>query len=86
MPCLPGHRPTRVRPEIVLPEVAALVLVLSFLILSNASLLLSLVGAILVLLHTTLFYRLGRISERARSQPSPGFVRDLGQRLTGGRD
>ena len=38
----------------------------------------------MILLHTILFYRLGRMSERVRAQPSPSFVRDLRQRLMEG--
>ncbi len=86
MPCLPGHRSARLRPLIILAEVAAFVFALSLIALSHPSLTIWLVAVLSLLLHTILFYRLGRISESARSGPSPGFIDDLRQMLTGGSD
>jgi membrane protein implicated in regulation of membrane protease activity len=86
MPCLPNHWPTRLRPQIILPEVGALVLGLSAIALSTQPISLWLAGVILILLHTILFYRLGRISERARSEQSPDFIRGLKQGLMGRPD
>ena len=63
----------------------AYVFALFLLILSDPSVTTWLVAVILLLLHTILFYRLGRISERVRSSPSPSFIDDLRQRLMGGR-
>ncbi len=85
MPCLPGHRSAKLRPQIILAEVLAYVFALFLLVLSDPSVTTWLVAVILLLLHTILFYRLGRISERARSSPSPSFINDLRQRLAGGR-
>lgn len=81
MPCLPGHRSTRLRPQIILAEVLAFVFLLSLIALSDPSVIIWLVGVISLLLHTMLFYRLGRISESVRSGPSPDFIEDLRQML-----
>ena len=81
MPCHSDHRPIRLRPHVVLIELAVFVLLLAFLGLSQASASISLLGLIMVLLNTILFYRLGRISERVRAQPSIRFVRELGWTL-----
>ncbi len=81
MPCLPGHRSARLRPLIILAEVAAFVFLLSLIALSDPSVAIWLVAVISLLLHTILFYRLGRISESARSGPSPNFIDDLRQML-----
>ncbi len=86
MPCLPGHRSARLRPQIILAEVLAFVFLLSVIALSDPSVTIWLVGVISLLLHTILFYRLGRISESVRSGPSPDFIDDLRQMLLGGPD
>jgi hypothetical protein len=86
MAYFPDHRPVRLRPAIILCEVAALVAALSVIALSNPGGYLWLVGVILILVHTILFYRLGRMSERGRAQSSPDFFRGLKQGLMGRRD
>lgn len=82
MPCLPNHRPAKLRLHIILPEIGILVLVWSLLALSLSPVSLWLAGIIMMLLHTILFYRLGRISERLRADPPPDFILDLRRRLT----
>ena len=86
MAYFPDHRPIRLRPAIILAEVGALVLALSVIAFSNPTGSLWLVGVIMILVHTILFYRLGRMSERALSQSSPDFLRGLKQGLMGKRD
>ncbi len=81
MPSLPNHRSIRLRPQIILPEVVALVVILSTIAISKPSASVWLLGIVVFLLHTILFYRCGRMSERVRAQPSPNFIRDLRQRL-----
>ncbi len=86
MSYLPDQSPRGLRPLIVLSEVGALVIGLSIIALSNPSLSVWLVGVIMILLHTVLFYRLGRVSERLRAQALPDFIRGLKQGLLGRRD
>ncbi len=82
----PDQRPVMLHPLIALFEIGAFVLGLSAIALSNPSLSIWLVGVSLMLLHTMLFYRLGRLSERARVQSSSDFFRGFKQGLTGRRD
>ena len=84
MPYLPDRRSIKIRPHIILPEVGMLVVILSTIALSHPSAYVWLLGISMFLLHTILFYRYGRMSERVRSQPSADFIRDLRQRLTEG--
>ena len=86
MAYFPDRRPIQLRPAIILCEVAALVVALSVIAFSDPGRYLWLVGVILILVHTILFYRLGRISERARAQSSPAFFRGLKQGLMGRGD
>ncbi len=86
MAYFPDNRPVRLRPVIILCEVAVLVAALTVIALSNPGGYLLLVGVILILVHTMLFYRLGRMSERVRAQSSPDFFRGLKQGLMGRRD
>jgi high-affinity K+ transport system ATPase subunit B len=81
MSYFPDHRSVKLRPALVLIELAALVIVLSVIHLTNRTEYLWLVGIAVVLLHTMLFYRLGRLSERARAQSSSEFLRGLKQGL-----
>ena len=86
MPCLPGHRSAILRPQIILAEVVAFVFALSLIALSDPPITIWLVGVMSLLLHTILFYRLGRISESARSAPSPSFIREIRQAIAGRSD
>ena len=82
MPCLPGHRSTRLNARIILAEVAALVVFVSAIAAADLSVMFWLVGLVTILLHTILFYHLGRISERNRTEPSPDFLHSLKDELT----
>lgn len=86
MPCLPGHRSVRLRPLLILAEVAAVVFALSLIAFSEPTVALWLLGVVLLLVHTILFYRLGRISETVRAAPSPGFIQEIRQAITGRPD
>lgn len=81
MPCVPNHRPGRLRLWIILTEVLAVIAALSIIALSGPVIAFWLLGIVVLLVHTILFYRLGRISERIRAQPAPDFIRELGQKL-----
>ncbi len=56
MPCMPDHQPQRLRLHIILLEVAAFILGLSAIALSQQSVALLLVGGTLIALHTLIFY------------------------------
>lgn len=86
MPCLPGHRSVRLRPQLILAEVAAVIFALSLIALSKPTVPLWLLAVVLLLMHTILFYRLGRISETVRAAPSPGFIQEIRQAIGGQRD
>ncbi len=83
-----GRRPERLRPLLSLFALGALVLGLSVIVFTHPypSVSLWLVGIVMILLHTILFYRLGRISERLRANSSQDFFRGLKQGLIGRRD
>ncbi len=88
MSYLPDQRPEWLRPLLSLFALGALVLGLSVIVFSrpHPSVSLWLVGIILILLHTILFYRLGRKSERVLAQSSQDFFRGLKRGLTGRYD
>jgi hypothetical protein len=86
MSSLPDCQPRRLRLDVILLEVGALIFGLSAIALSRQSVAVWLVGVMVILLHTLLFYRLGKLSERARSQQSPDFFRGLKQGLMGRPD
>ncbi len=88
MSFLPDQRPKRLRPLLSLFALGALVLGLSVIVFSHPypSVSLWLVGIMMILLHTILFYRLGRMSERVGANSSQDFFRGLKQGLTGRRD
>ncbi len=88
MSYFPGQRPKRLRPLLSLFALGALVLGLSVIVFTHPypSVSLWLVGIVMILLHTILFYRLGRMSERVRANSSQDFFRGLKQGLTGKRD
>ncbi len=88
MSYLSDQRPERLRPLLSLFALGALVLGLSYIVFSHPypSVSLWLVGIVMILLHTILFYRLGRISERVRANSYQDFFRGLKQGLTGRRD
>lgn len=88
MSYLPDQQPRRLSPLFSLSGLAAVVLGLSAIVFShpNPPASLWLVGIMMILLHTILFYRLGRISERVRAESLPDFFRGLKQGLTGRRD
>jgi hypothetical protein len=82
MSYFPGQRSRGLPRLIILSEVGALILGLAAIEFADPSLVLWLIGIITFLLHTILFYRLGRKSERARAQSSSvdffrGFKRGL---------
>ncbi len=83
MPYLPEQLQKRLRLSIVLPEVVAVILGVSAIALSHQHLELWLVGVMLIVLHTLLFYRLGKVSERIRTEGSPAFLRGFKRGLTG---
>ena len=82
MPCLPNHRRVTLRSTIVLPEIAVVVAAVSAIAFSGTANGLWIMAIIVLLLHTLLFYRLGRIAERKRSDPAAEFVHELRERLT----
>ena len=82
MSYFPDDRPARLRPAIILPAVVALVLGLSMIHFLDWASFLWPLGALLILAHTVLSYRLGLIVERARSQSSSDFLRGFRQGLT----
>ena len=88
MSYLPDQRPERLRPLLSLLALCAVVLGLSVIVFTHPypSVSLWLVGIMMILLHTILFYRLGRLSERVSAKSSQDFFRGLKQGLTGRRD
>ncbi len=86
MPSLPNYRPPRMRLHVILLEVSALILGLSAIALSRQSTAVWLVGVILVMLHTLLFYRLGKMSGRLAGEGSRDFFRGFKQGLMGRPD
>ena len=85
MPCMPDHQPQRLRLHIILLEVAAFILGLSAIALSQQSVALFLVGGLLITVHTLIFYRLGKIAARLTTEESPVFFRGFKQGLMGRR-
>jgi hypothetical protein len=81
MPRSGDQRAASLRPAIVLFEVGILFLALSVIALAATTISLWLLAVSLILVHTILFYRLGRLAERIRSQSSPDFFRGLKQGL-----
>ncbi len=78
----PDRRGTRLRPLIALLGLGAVITSLSAIALSGSPpVSLWLVGVAIVVLNTILIYRLGRLSERARSHSLPDFFRGLKQGL-----
>ena len=75
MPYFPDDRPAKLRPAIILPAAVAVVLGLSMIHFLNWATFLWPLGVLLILVHTVLFYHLGRVAERARSQSSSDFLR-----------
>ncbi len=86
MPYIPDHKPQRLRLDIILLEVAALILGLSAIALSQQSMAVWLVGAMLITVHTILFYRLGKIAGRLTTEEFPAFFRGFKRGLMGRRD
>ncbi len=85
MPCMPDHQPERLRLHIILLEVAAFILGISAIALSQQSVAVLLMGAMLITLHTLIFYRLGKIAVRLTIEESPVFFRGFKQGLMGRR-
>ncbi len=83
MPGLPDHQPRRLRLLVILLEVGALILGLSAIALSQQPVAVWLMGVILIVLHTLLFYRLGRASGRVTTEGSSDFFRGFKQGLMG---
>ena len=86
MPCMPDHQPQRLRLHIILLEVAAFIVGLSVIALSQQPVAIWLVGGMLIAVHTLLFYRLGKIAERLTTSELPVFFRGFKQGLMGRRD
>ncbi len=86
MRCMPDHQPQGLRPHIILLEVAVFILGLSAIALSQQPVTVWLVGVMLIILHTLLFYRLGKIAERLTSAELPAFFRGFKKGLMGRRD
>jgi uncharacterized sodium:solute symporter family permease YidK len=82
---MPDHQPQRLRLHIILLEVAALILGLSAIALSQTSVALLLVGGMLITVHTLIFYRLGKIAARLTAEESAVFFRGFKQGLMGRR-
>ena len=85
MPCMPDHQPQRLRLHIIWLEVAAFILGISAIALSQQSVAVLLMGAMLITLHTLIFYRLGKIAVRLTIEESPVFFRGFKQGLMGRR-
>jgi hypothetical protein len=83
---LPNPQPQGLRLPIILLEVAAVLLGLSAIALSQQPVAVWLVGVMLVVLHTLLFYRLGKISGRLPTRGSRDFFRGFKQGLMGRPD
>ncbi len=83
MPRLPFHQPRRLHLHVILLEVGALILGLSAIALLQQPVAVWLVGVMMIVLHTLLFYRLGKISESLATEGSPDFFRGLKQGLMG---
>jgi len=86
MPSLPHYQRPRLRLPVILLEVGALILGLSAIAFSQQLVAVWLVGVMMIVLHTLLFYRLGKISERLATEGSPDFFRGLKQGLMGRPD
>jgi len=86
MPLLPDNQPRRLSLHVILLEVGALILALSAIALSRQTVMVWLVSVIMIVLHTLLFYRLGKISERLATRGSPDFFRGFKQGLMGRPD
>jgi hypothetical protein len=86
MPSLPDYRPPRLRLHVILLEVGALIFILSAIALSRQPVAVWLVGVMMIMLHTLLFYRLGKISGRLTTEGSPDFFRGFKQGLMGRSD
>ena len=86
MPRLPDHQPQRLRLHVILLEVGALILGVSAIALSQQPQALWLVGVMMIMLRTLLFYRLGKISGRVGSNGSADFFRGFKQGLMGRPD
>ncbi len=86
MPCMPDHQPRGLRLHIILLEVAVFILGLSAFTLSHQPVAVWLVGAMLITVHTLLFYRLGKIAERLSTAELPAFLRGFKKGLLGRRD
>lgn len=80
------HLRKRLRLSVVLPELLAVILGLSAIGLSQQPLVIWLVGVLMIVLHTLLFYRLGKASERIRTEGSSEFLRGFKRGLTGQND
>lgn len=85
MPSL-TDQPQRLRLHIILPEVGALILGLSVIALSQQPVAVWLVGVMMIVLHTLLFYRLGKMSGRLTTEGSSDFFRGFKQGLMGRPD
>ncbi len=86
MPALHDHQPRRLNLHVVLLEVGALILALSVIAFSRQNVMVWLLSVIVIVLHTLLFYRLGKISERLAARGSPDFFRGFKQGLMGRPD
>ena len=84
MPRLPDHQPRGLRLHIILLELAVFILGLSAFTLSQQPVAIWLVGAMLIAVHTLLFYRLGKMAERLTELPA--FLRGFKKGLMGRRD
>ena len=86
MPLLPDNQPRRLSLHVILLEVGALILALSAIALSRQTVTIWLVSVMMIVLHTLLFYRLGKISERLTTRGSSDFFRGFKQGLMGRPD
>jgi hypothetical protein len=86
MSSLPDYQPQGLRLYVILLEVGALILGLSVIALSRQSVAVWLVGVIMIVLHTLLFYRLGKTSGHLTIEGSQDFFRGFKQGLMGRSD
>ena len=84
MPRMPDQQPRGLRLHIILLEVAVFILGLSAFTISEQPVAIWLVGAMLIAVHTLLFYRLGKMAERLTELPA--FLRGFKKGLMGRRD
>ena len=86
MPLLPDRQPRRLSLHVILLEMGALILALSAIALSRQPVMIWLVSVMMIVLHTLLFYRLGKKAGRLAAGESPDFFRGFKQGLMGRPD